>query len=171
MSTRRAQSAFTLVEVLVAIIVLAVGLLGLAGLQLAGMRNNHSSALRSTATIAVADLVDRMRVNPSLFAGKTLTAASGDGETSTAVDPFNSWADALRDLLPAPSAIQDSKVTVLPRGALDCTTVNACGADHCAVSVRWDDSRVEEDLQQDSAGDRVTANMTFRVCVRLPGSI
>lgn len=56
-----AARGFSLVEVLVAIVVLAVGLLGLAGLQVHGMQINQGSAMRSQAAILAEDLADRMR--------------------------------------------------------------------------------------------------------------
>jgi type IV pilus assembly protein PilV len=57
------QSGFTMLEVLVAIVVLAFGLLGLAGLQADGLRNNTSAYLRSQATLLAYDMLDRMRAN------------------------------------------------------------------------------------------------------------
>ena len=60
---RSLQSGFTLLEVLVTLIVLAIGLLGLAGLQVVSLRNNHGAYLRSQAIIQSYDMVDRMRAN------------------------------------------------------------------------------------------------------------
>ncbi len=57
------NSGFTLIEVLIAMFVLAIGLLGLAGLQATGMRNNLSAYHRSEATVLAYDLADRMRAN------------------------------------------------------------------------------------------------------------
>lgn len=54
---------FTLIEVLVAVFVLSIGLLGLAGLQATSLRNNHGGYLRSQANILAYDLIDRMRAN------------------------------------------------------------------------------------------------------------
>ena len=59
----RSAEGFTLLEVLVAVLVLSVGLLGLAGLQTAGLRQNHSAYLRSQATQLAYDIIDRMRSN------------------------------------------------------------------------------------------------------------
>jgi len=61
---RTAQAGFTLIEALVSIVVLAVGLLGLAFLQAQGMAFNTASYTRTQATLAAYDLVDRMRANP-----------------------------------------------------------------------------------------------------------
>lgn len=53
----------TLIEVLVALLVLSIGLLGLAGLQMAAIKSNHSAYYRSQATVLAYDITDRMRAN------------------------------------------------------------------------------------------------------------
>jgi type IV pilus assembly protein PilV len=66
--TRNArQYGFTLLEVLVTVIIMTIGMLGVAGLQLASMRSNHSAYLRTQATIAAYSLIDRMRADPAEF--------------------------------------------------------------------------------------------------------
>jgi len=62
-STRSTSVGFSLVEVLVALLVLSVGLLGLAGLQMRGLQANQMSYLRSQATQLAYDISDRMRAN------------------------------------------------------------------------------------------------------------
>jgi len=57
------QRGTTLLEVLVSVLVLSIGLLGVAGLQTYGLRYNQSAYLRSQATILAYDMVDRMRSN------------------------------------------------------------------------------------------------------------
>jgi len=57
------NSGFTLIEVLIAMLVLAVGLLGLAGLQAVSLRNNLSAYNRTQATQLAYDMADRMRAN------------------------------------------------------------------------------------------------------------
>lgn len=59
----RRTKGFTLIEVLVAVLILAIGLLGLAGLQAASMRNSQSALMRSQATILAEDIMDRIRAN------------------------------------------------------------------------------------------------------------
>ena len=60
---KRRQRGFTLLEILVALLVLSIGLLGLAGLQTFSLRNNHSALLRSQAVVLAYDALDRMRSN------------------------------------------------------------------------------------------------------------
>lgn len=59
------SNGFTLIEVLVAVVIMAVGLLGLAGLQISGLRNNLSAEHKSKAAQLVYDMSDRIRANVS----------------------------------------------------------------------------------------------------------
>lgn len=54
---------FTLLEILVALVILSIGLLGLAGLHVSSMRGNNGSYLRAQATLIANDLAARMYAN------------------------------------------------------------------------------------------------------------
>ena len=54
-------SGFTLFELLIAVLVLAVGLLGLATMQAQGLKSNNSAEKRTAATFLAMDIMDRMR--------------------------------------------------------------------------------------------------------------
>lgn len=62
-NTPQHQHGATLIEVLIAVVVLSIGLLGLAGLQATSVKSNHSAYQRSQATLLAYDLADRMRAN------------------------------------------------------------------------------------------------------------
>ncbi len=57
------QHGFTLVEVMVAMVIFSVGLLGLAGLQSLGMQNNQTAYFRTVAIQQAYNMADRMRNN------------------------------------------------------------------------------------------------------------
>lgn len=57
------QAGVSMLEVLVAILVLSLGLLGLGGLQATGLRNSYSAYLRAQAAQFAFDMTDRMRAN------------------------------------------------------------------------------------------------------------
>lgn len=57
------QSGFTLLEVLVAMVVLSIGLLGLAGLQAVSLNNNQMAYYRAVASQQAYDMADRIRAN------------------------------------------------------------------------------------------------------------
>jgi type IV pilus assembly protein PilV len=79
---RRAYTGFTLVEILVALLVLSIGLLGLAALQLTSFQFNTDSYLRTQTTFSAYDIIDRLRVNPTgLDNGDYDVASSTDADT------------------------------------------------------------------------------------------
>ena len=66
------RRGFSLLELLVAVLVIAVGALGVAGLQLASTQNNRGALERSLATMLANDLIERMRANPTAAYGASL---------------------------------------------------------------------------------------------------
>lgn len=69
------QGGFTLLEILIAVLVLSIGLLGMAGLQATSLRNNHDAFVTTQATYLAHDMADRMRANRTALA--TYTSLSG----------------------------------------------------------------------------------------------
>ncbi len=57
------HAGFTIVEILVSIMILSIGILGMASLQAVTIRNSHSAYLRSQATMLAYDISERMRAN------------------------------------------------------------------------------------------------------------
>lgn len=76
---------FTLLEILIAVVVLSIGLLGIAGLQAVGQQSNHSAYLRSQATALAYDMIDRMRANNAGVANGDYDAI--DTTANTYTDP------------------------------------------------------------------------------------
>lgn len=127
------QSGFTLLEVLVAVLVLAIGLLGLAGLMASTIRNNHSAYQRTQATWLAYDIADRMRVNRAAALANAYDTALGTPAAcvaspvlagSVAAQDVTDWKTLLACALPA----GDGSIVV----AADRTVT---------VVVRWNDSR------------------------------
>lgn len=59
----RHATGMTLIEVLVTLVIISVGLLGVAALQLTTVRNNYDSFVRTQAATLAGDMLDRMRAN------------------------------------------------------------------------------------------------------------
>ena len=59
----RSNKGFSLTEILVAVLVLSIGLLGLFGMQIAGVKSNQSAYFRTQASILASDIADRLRFN------------------------------------------------------------------------------------------------------------
>lgn len=82
----RAVRGFSLIEALVALVVLSVGLLGIAALYVTSVSSGRTATLRSQAVLLAADLADRIRANRS--AGLTYDdATSGVGAFTAACQP------------------------------------------------------------------------------------
>ncbi|HEX9802938.1 MAG TPA: type IV pilus modification protein PilV [Gammaproteobacteria bacterium] len=79
MNPIRPLHGFTLIELLVAVVILSVGLLGLAGMQITGLRSVNNASSYTQATLAVNDLVERIRANP--VASDANAFAAIDSET------------------------------------------------------------------------------------------
>jgi type IV pilus assembly protein PilV len=121
------MGGFTLLEILVALIILSVGLLGLAGLQASGLRSNHSGYLRSQATLLAYEMTDRMRANRSTALAENYDLLfSGSTPTGTTIQDIDraEWRSALNSSLPSGS------------GQIDCTSTGLC-----TIDVRWIDNR------------------------------
>jgi type IV pilus modification protein PilV len=61
----RKQSAFSLIEVLIALLILAIGMLAFAASEIMGQRGTHSALTRSHATTLANDLAERIHANPT----------------------------------------------------------------------------------------------------------
>jgi type IV pilus assembly protein PilV len=76
------MSGVSLVEVLVALVVLSVGMLGIAALYVEGLRSGRTALLRSQAVTLAGDMADRIRANSG--AGASYTKGVDDAGTITA---------------------------------------------------------------------------------------
>ena len=75
---------FTLIELMVAVLILSVGLLGLAGMQITGLRSVNNASSYTQGTLAVNDIVERMRANPAAVDANAF--ANVDSATNTNLD-------------------------------------------------------------------------------------
>lgn len=100
---KKTTAGFTLVEVMVAVLVLSVGLLGFAALQTRGLRLNHDALIRTQATFLANDMMDRMRTyDVSLVGGfvETPTGDTCDTSASSIANDLNCWGDLVSAALP-----------------------------------------------------------------------
>jgi type IV pilus assembly protein PilV len=75
---------FTLIEVLVSTLVLTVGILGVAGMQMVSFQTNQSAYARSQAVYLAQDMFDRMRANPDGYDSTTVYDTL-DSDTSSSI--------------------------------------------------------------------------------------
>lgn len=122
-SPRCKQQGVALLEVLIAFFVLSIGLLGLAGLQMKALQFNQSAFQQSQATIAVYDMLDRMRLNrDAVVSGGYDTGGFVNSHSAgtLADSDLNAWLTSINGGLP------DGE------GSIECDNNLVC-----VVSVRW----------------------------------
>lgn len=103
------NSGFTLVEVLVAMLVIAIGVLGVAGLQYQALKYNHDAYLRSQINVLANDIIDRIRLNSTSVNDYISNYEIGSSDPSgdcneavaaTATNDLDCWHMALNNALP-----------------------------------------------------------------------
>ena len=151
---------FTLIEVLVSVLILSLGLLGVAGLQTFSLRSNQAAFFRSQATASAYDIIDRMRANPQGVAAGNYDAVDSaqlpsnpdcivDGCTASQLAEYDllDWASHSLSLLPSGAgsvAVDDMGTAADPSD------------DVFVVTVSWSD-----------ATDQSNPNKSLSVRVRL----
>jgi type IV pilus assembly protein PilV len=98
----RAADGFTLIEILVTLVIISVGLLGIAGLHSMSLRNNFDALIRSHASALADEIADRMRTNRTrALAGdyNVGLGASRSGVTQADAD-LSAWKARLATQLP-----------------------------------------------------------------------
>lgn len=129
---------FSMLEVLAALVVLSIGLLGFASLQAANVNVGSQAWMRSQATVLGADMLERLRGNPATFASGAYdmafaaTLATPTDCNATACSPAQL---ALFDL----NQWQANLATQLPQGTGSIARDNTTTPIEAIVTVRWFD--------------------------------
>lgn len=166
MRTRRTGKAggFSLIEVLVAVFVIAIGVLGVGSAQLISIKNNQSAYYRSQANFMAMDILDRMRANPEgvqngSYANIDTAAvnASPDlpgcaAESSGCTPAAIAAADARQW---AANFSRDGNVGLLPGSSGTVVTQVVGAVTTVTVTVTWSESSWSDD--PDGNGDNVDA--------------
>lgn len=118
----RRQRGVSLIEILVTILVVAVGLLGMAGLQTVSLQYNHSSYMRTHATNMAHEIADRMRANREAAVDNeyNIDTEGNDppsGGSTVAEQDLREWWLAVDRVLPSPQ----TKITVDNNGGATIT--------------------------------------------------
>lgn len=122
------QSGVSLLEVMIAVLVLAVGVLGAASLQLNAIRYSASAGHSTQAALTARDMLDRMRANPSALASYGAASVAGacavnSGGVSIAAQDMADFVQAVTCALPS------------------ATASIAIAGDRATVSISWSEAR------------------------------
>lgn len=142
-----------MIEVLIALVVTSIGLLGLAALQVTSLKVNHSAYLRTQATELAHDMADRMRANP--------TAATSGGYDLSFVDtPANVTTLPGADLYDWTRMLQRE----LP-GGVGSVAVQASG--QALIVVRWNDARGDTGAENDDTDPTEDGLLEFALATEI----
>ena len=167
------RNGFTMLEVMIALLVFSLGLLGMAGLLAVSVQTNHSAYLRTQATFLAQSMADRMRANNlGLWNNGSATASAYDGtydsstagSTSTTCLGSNTctWSNVVaRDqkifsnqlvsFLPNPSATIACKPTgTVPSGNALIERPPYTG--QCTIAINWNEKSSEPGQHDNTAG-------------------
>lgn len=136
MQAKKYNAGFTLLEVLITMVILSIGLLGLAGMQANGLKSNHLAYVRSQATLQAYDMSDRMRSN--------MVGVEAGSYNSLSGDPSSNAPDCAADACsPANMAVYDyakwdaALASNLPKGEGSVSVSSGI----FTITVMWDDDQ------------------------------
>ncbi|MBS0506119.1 MAG: type IV pilus modification protein PilV [Proteobacteria bacterium] len=145
----RLQRGITLIESLVAILVMAIGILGILGLQMRTLTDTQAGVRRAQAIRLIEDLGERLQNNPDALgnlSAYTATPTGSDDCASTACAPdklatydIKQWRTSVSNALPG------SQTTVfIPQG----------GPRQLGVLIGWSENRFNQNGQDYTATDK-----------------
>ncbi|CAN1604628.1 type IV pilus modification protein PilV [Pseudomonas mediterranea] len=120
--SKRPQEGMTLIEVLVAVLILGVGLLGAAMVQLNALKYTDSSRMTSQASFIAYDMLDRIRAN--------------SGADYTVAPPSSPNLNVTRD-----QDLYDFKTNIIAFGGATATGTIALNQRVYTITISWDDAR------------------------------
>lgn len=133
------QSGMTLIEVLVTLVIMSVGLLGIAALQLTTLKGNQEAYVRSQASVLASYIIDRIRANQRGFVDGHYDAIAlgGNGPSgTTAREDLDRWQAEIDRLLPGGAAVSNGSITRI------------AGTFTITVTLQWRE-RADQALQDD----------------------
>jgi type IV pilus assembly protein PilV len=148
-SVRKAERGFTLLEVLIAMLVLSIGLLGIGKLMMLSARANDSAYMRTQATALAYTILDAMRSNRQAALVQGYDTGMGVFPVPVACTvavPCNSGQQAQNDL----NLWGTSLAAQLPQGQGSIATLTApdtnTGANNvtATITVQWSDKVAEQ---------------------------
>lgn len=146
-SKRRArQTGMTLIEVLVTLVLISVGLLGVAALQLTTMKSNQEAYVRSQASVLADYILDRIRANQRGFLNNEYNAIALNGTGTAGLTSGNDlarWQAEIDRLLPGGNANAGGSI------------VRTAGTNIVTITIQWSE-------RADRVLDEAAATTTFQ---------
>lgn len=161
------QSGMTLVEVLISLVIFALGMLGIANMLMLSNKANASSYTKQQAVQCVYDIFDKMRANSQAAIDGSYNMSNINSSGTPTIPAAPSTLCTTSACTPAQLAAYDTwhwlstEVSQLPNGSGSITTASsgASGNTIVTVTVQWDDSPAQTTLGASSSASSVNANL------------
>jgi type IV pilus assembly protein PilV len=127
----RNLAGFSLVEVLIALVIMSVGMLGIAGLYVEGMKAGRTSTFRHHAVTLAGDVADRIRANPR--GGVDYQGVGGDNNCVLGNVDCNEAQMAANDI----ALWTTQAATMLPNGTVTITYDDTVTPNTYLIAVAW----------------------------------
>jgi type IV pilus assembly protein PilV len=127
------ENGFSLIEVLVTLLILAIGLLSIAAMQLKGLQYNHDAYMRSQVNVLSYDIADRMRLNRGNVANYVSNYTVPANMPAGCV--VATGADAVNDL----ACWRLTLFNTIPPGSVADVSVNAGSPNMYDITINWTD--------------------------------
>ena len=146
------QSGFSLIEVLVALLVMCIGLLGAAAIQLNALKYTDSSSMTSQASFIAYDMMDRMRANTDNISQYALTnlaaAPTTAGSTAAVSQDLSDFGNNIR-------AMNGTDASIVLKGYV------------VTITIQWDDTRAGKLVRADNSVDANSPIRSFVLVSRV----
>lgn len=173
------QSGFSLIEIMVAALILSIGILGVAGLQMVGMKGTHQSFMKQQASDLVNNLTERMRSNKQgvidgdyLLANvndtanvncsnavpncSTLSCSSSDVALSDLHNTVCGFkAGASSNYTGGVKMTNANDLAIFSDGDLSITCPNGCNVGDIRIQVQWSEREFGKETNEDNAGNKI----------------
>jgi type IV pilus assembly protein PilV len=163
-------AGFTIVEVLVSLVILSIGLLGIAKLVLYSAHSNDSAYLRSQATQLAYEILDNMRANPTAVGLGSYTTPLSAAATPPGVNCVTASCPpanlALYDIYIWKSRLAAGSPTfgALPSGQ-GSVTVTGTSPLMATIVVQWDDAAAQSIFGGAAVGAAAPMSVTLETAL------
>lgn len=165
LNMKSSQKAFTLFEILIMLVILAIGMLGLSSMLMVARKSSNSNYLRQQAIQLTSNIIETMRTNRSaaINGDYNVSNISANGPTSSPTAPSTDCYTTICNQ--AQIAAYDTwnwlanEVTTLPEGAGSIQTTKSGNNTLVTVTIQWDDSPAQAILGAN--GQQSATNSSF----------
>jgi type IV pilus assembly protein PilV len=166
----RRVAGFSLIEVLIALVILSVGLLGIAAMVSVSLKSKDSSYYRTEALTLASSILDRMRANRDIATANGYDTTFGTTTSDAPSDNCTTGACSTTDLATMDlaewqydisTALPGFSTSVPAAGSITTTTVNQMT--QVNVTIRWNDQRANQAVAASTTVTPVAVTATVQV--------